>query len=73
MKILGFVLLVSLILVIGAGCNIFSVSPPITPATPGENGGEKLATPSFGIYHGAFPAFGPSEDVVTRDKVLDFE
>ncbi len=61
------------------GCNIFTVpeqpsySPTPTHTVLPQGGGEKLEPPPFGIYHGAFPAFGPTEDVVTRSAVLDFE
>jgi hypothetical protein len=35
--------------------------------------GIKLLAPREGIYHGAFPDFGPTEDVVTAQRIQEFE
>ena len=35
--------------------------------------GNKLSEPSSGIYHAAFPDFGGTEDVVTAQRISDFE
>ena len=42
----------------------------ITTATFNAN---KLIEPVSGIYHAAFPDFGGTEDVVTSDRILNFE
>ncbi len=42
----------------------------ITTATLNAN---KLIEPVSGIYHAAFPDFGGTEDVVTSDRILNFE
>jgi hypothetical protein len=34
---------------------------------------QKLLPPENGVYHSAFPDMGPSEDVVTVERVKDFE
>ena len=49
-----------------------SVSSPtfLTNATFQSN---KLVEPSSGIYHSAFPDFGGTEDVVSYEKIADFE
>ena len=33
----------------------------------------KLSPPPQGVYHGAFPDFGGPEDVVTRERIVDFQ
>ncbi|HZX49681.1 MAG TPA: glycosyl hydrolase [Candidatus Paceibacterota bacterium] len=33
----------------------------------------KLLPPANGIYHGAFPDFGPEEDIVSAKRIQDFE
>ncbi len=33
----------------------------------------KLTAPASGMYHAAYPDFGGTEDVVTADKITDFE
>ncbi len=33
---------------------------------------QKLLPPSEGVYHGAFPDMGSTEDVVTISKILEF-
>ena len=33
----------------------------------------KLLPPSKGVYHAAFPGLGPTEDIVTSQRVLSFE
>jgi hypothetical protein len=35
--------------------------------------GNKLSEPSSGIYHAAFPDFGGTEDMVTAQRISDFE
>ncbi len=42
----------------------------VTTATFNAN---KLKEPVLGIYHAAFPDFGGTEDVVTSDRILNFE
>ncbi len=64
----------ALFVVIG-GCTINQpgVIPSGTP-TPYPEGEEWIKlVPSSGIYHGAFPDFGESEDIVTEEAVKDFE
>ena len=34
---------------------------------------QKLLPPENGVYHGAFPDMGPTEDVVTIERINDFE
>lgn len=34
---------------------------------------QKLLPPDRGIYHGAFPGMGPTEDVVTKERIYEFE
>lgn len=34
---------------------------------------QKLLPPETGVYHGAFPDMGPTEDVVTIQRIKDFE
>ncbi len=33
----------------------------------------KLIEPTFGIYHSAYPDFGGTEDIVTTERITDFE
>ncbi len=48
------------------------VSSPIFITTPNIKS-NKLVEPVFGIYHSAFPDFGGTEDIVTTQKIRDFE
>src|SRR5690606_16472233 len=34
---------------------------------------QKLLSPTEGIYHGSFPDMGPTEDVVTIERIKEFE
>lgn len=34
---------------------------------------QKLLPPSYGVYHGAFPDMGPTEDVVTLQRLQEFK
>jgi len=33
----------------------------------------KLIEPSFGIYHSAYPDFGGTEDIISSERIIDFE
>ncbi len=48
------------------------VSSPIFITTPNIKS-NKLVEPVFGIYHSAYPDFGRTEDIVTAQKIRDFE
>ncbi len=45
-------------------------SPTFVTSTNFKNG--KLLAPVSGIYHSAFPDFGGTEDIVTRDRINEF-
>jgi beta-mannanase len=49
-----------------------SVSSPIFVTNP-NFADKKLLTSPKGIYHAAYPDFGGTEDVVTKDKITEFE
>jgi hypothetical protein len=48
----------------------------ITPGIPIENISEfnvKISAPASGVYHGANPGFGGTEDEVSKERVIDYE
>lgn len=49
-----------------------SPEPAAAKDQPAAARGVKLVAPENGIYHGAFPDFGPFEDEVTTDRITAF-
>ncbi len=45
----------------------------IFAAAYGVSAGVKIIPPDNGIYHGAFPGFGGTEDIVTEQRINNFE
>jgi hypothetical protein len=44
-----------------------------TFVTTANIGSDKLIEPTSGIYHSAYPDFGGTEDIVTTERITDFE
>lgn len=79
-----FIVLVPILLVVGffvvwTTTDIFSVDSENiytfhrTQVGQGEHKRMVLQAPEQGIYHGAFADFGPEEDIVSAQRILDFE